>query len=65
MAGKKKSKKNWIQDAIQHPGALRAKAGVKKGQKIPASKLKSMAKQKGTTGKQARLAQTLKGLNKK
>ena len=52
--------KKWIQGAIKKPGALRKTAGVKKGEKIPVGKLKSMAKQKGTTGKRARLALTLR-----
>jgi len=54
----------WIQKAIKHPGALRAKLGVKEGSTIPAKKLAAAAKKSGTTGKQARLAQTLKGLKK-
>jgi len=54
----------WIQKAIKHPGALRKKLGAKEGEPIPAGKLAKAAKQSGTTGKQARLAQTLKGLKK-
>lgn len=54
----------WIKGAIQHPGALRSKLGVKEGQTIPAKKLAAAAKKSGTIGKQARLAQTLKGLKK-
>ena len=54
----------WIQKAIKHPGALRAKLGVKEGQTIPAKKLAAAAKKPGTTGRQARLAQTLKKLGK-
>lgn len=60
-----KKKKKWIQEAIKRPGALRRKAGVKKGEKIPLSKLQAMAKQKGRTGRQARLALTLRKLAKK
>lgn len=56
--------KNWIAGAVKHPGALRKKLGVKEGQTIPAGKLAKAAKQPGTTGRQARLAQTLKGLRK-
>lgn len=56
--------KKWIQEAIKKPGALRKAAGVKKGQKIPANKLNTMAKKKGVTGKRARLAKTLRSLNK-
>lgn len=50
---------NWIQKAIKHPGALRKQLGVAEGKKIPASKLATAAKSKGTLGKRARLAQTL------
>jgi len=61
----KKSKKRWIQSAIKEPGALRRQMGVKKGQKIPASKLKKAAKAKGKLGRRARLAITLRKLRKK
>ena len=52
--------KNWIQDAIKKPGALKQALGVKKGQKIPANKLAAAAKKPGKLGQRARLAQTLK-----
>jgi hypothetical protein len=54
----------WIQKAISKPGALRKSLGVKEGQKIPASKLAAAANKGGVTGRRARLAQTLKKLNK-
>ena len=54
--------KNWIQDAIKKPGALKKELGVKKGEKIPATKLAAAAKKTGVVGKRARLAQTLKGM---
>ena len=56
----------WIQKAInpQHKGALRRKLGVKSGQKIPEGKLRTAAAKGGTTGKQARLAETLRGLRR-
>ena len=57
--------KRWIKGAIKKPGALRRTAGVKKGQKIPASKLRSMAKKGGKTGQRARLALTLRKMNRK
>jgi hypothetical protein len=57
-------KKNWIQDAIKKPGALKRELGVKKGEKIPAKKLEAAAKKKGVEGRRARLAETLKGLRK-
>jgi hypothetical protein len=56
--------KNWIQDAIKKPGALKASLGVKKGEKIPPAKLEKAAKAPGKMGQRARLAQTLKGLKK-
>ena len=56
--------KNWIQKAIKKKGSLRKELGVKKGEKIPASKLKAAAKKKGKEGQRARLAMTLKKLRK-
>ena len=59
-----KSGKNWIQKAIKKPGSLRKSLGVKKGQKIPASKLNKAVKKGGKLGQRARLAKTLKGFKK-
>ncbi len=59
------AKKKWIAEAIKKPGALRARLGAKEGKNIPASKLAKAAKAKGTLGKRARLAVTLKKLSKK
>jgi hypothetical protein len=56
-------KKNWIQGAIKHPGALHRSLGVPQGEKIPAKKLAAAASKGGVTGKRARLAQTLKKLH--
>lgn len=61
---KKSTGKNWIAGAIKKPGALRKELGVKKGEKIPASKLAKAAKKPGVEGKRARLAETLKGFKK-
>lgn len=61
MASKKK---NWIQKAIKKPGALRKSLGVKKGEKIPAKKLKAAAKKPGKMGQRARLAETLRKMDK-
>ena len=55
----------WIQKAIKKPGSLRKSLGVKKGEKIPAGKLRAAAKKKGNLGQRARLAMTLKKLRKK
>ena len=57
--------KNFIQKAIKKPGALRKSLGIKKGEKIPASKLNAAAKKKGKMGQRARLSMTLKKLNRK
>ncbi len=59
------AKKNWIAGAIKKPGSLRAELHIKKGKKIPATKLKSAAKKKGIEGKRAKLAITLGKLRKK
>jgi hypothetical protein len=57
--------KDFIQKAIKKPGDLRKSLGIKKGEKIPANKLRAAAKKKGKMGQRARLAITLKKLNKK
>ena len=66
MATKKVSKKSnkWIQGAIKKPGALHRALGVPVGTKIPASKIKAAIKKGGKIGKEAQLANTLKGLRK-
>jgi len=56
---------NWIKEAISKPGALRKQLGVKKGEKIPVKKLDEAAKKPGKLGQMARLAKTLRNLNKK
>lgn len=58
--------KNWIQDAIKRPGALRKKLHVKKGKKIPISKIEKAEHSKSPTlKKEANLAMTLRKLRKK
>jgi len=54
----------WIKDAIKKPGALKKSLGVKKSEKIPAKKLASAAKKPGKMGQRARLAQTLRKMNR-
>lgn len=60
--------KKWIQQAIKHPGALTAKAkkagAVTRSGTISSTWLKQQAKKGGKTGQQARLAMTLRKLNK-
>lgn len=54
----------WIQKSIKKPGALHKELGVPKGKKIPEKKLEAAAKKGGKLGQRARLAETLKKLNK-
>ena len=56
--------KNWIQNAIKKPGALKKELGVPAGKTIPAKKLAAAAKKPGKEGQRARLAETLKGFKK-
>lgn len=56
--------KNWIAGATKNKGALHRNLHIPQGQTIPAAKLAAAAKQPGKVGKEARLAQTLKGLRK-
>lgn len=58
----KQAAENWIQGAIKHPGALHKALGVPADEKIPAAKLEAAAKKGGKIGREARLAETLKGL---
>ena len=56
----------WIQGAIKHKGALRKTLHAKKGEPIPAKKLKAAEHSKNpTTAKRARLAETLKKMHHK
>lgn len=55
----------WIQKAIKHKGALHKELGVPSSKKIPAKKLNAAAKKGGKLGERARLAKTLKKINKK
>lgn len=57
--------KNWIAGAIEKPGALRRTLKVKKGEKIPAAKLKKAEHSSNPlTRKRATLARTLSKLRK-
>ena len=58
------AEKKWIQKAIKHPGALHKELGVPEGKKIPDKKLKAAAKKGGKEGRRARLAETLRRMNK-
>ncbi len=54
----------WIQNAIKKPGALRKQLKITGNKPIPATTLAKAAKAPGTLGRRARLAKTLKTLNK-
>ena len=65
-------KDRWIQEAIEHPGALRryvrrvyGERGFTKDGKIRMDILKDLAKRRDTIGRRARLALTLRKLAKK
>ena len=60
-----RKKRNWIQQAIKRPGALRAQLGVREGETIPQSKLEQAAKSPGKLGRRARLALTLRKLSRR
>lgn len=58
--------KKWIAGAIKHPGALHKSLPVKKGEKIPESKIKKAEHSKNPIlRKRANLAETLKKMHKK
>jgi hypothetical protein len=61
-----KMAKNWIKDAVGKPGALHKQLGVPEGEKIPEEKLNAaLAGKYGELAqKRARLAKTLKKINK-
>lgn len=64
--GGRASSDHWIQDAIKKPGSLKKTLHVKKGEKIPLSKLeKAEHSRSPLTRKRARLAETLRGFNHK
>ena len=59
------SEKNWIKGAIKHPGGLHKALHVKKGEKIPAKKLKVKASDSPKLKRMKVLAKTLKKMRKK
>lgn len=61
MADKPKRKKKWIKGAIEHPGAFKAKAEA--AGKTTREFASEHASDSGKTGAQARLAETLMGMN--
>lgn len=63
-APKKGGKKNWIASATKDKGALHKALGIPVGQVIPLATLKAAAAKGGKVGMEARLAITLRNLNK-
>jgi hypothetical protein len=56
-----RAKKDWIANAIKHPGSLRKTLKVKEGDTIPESKLEKATHSKNPlTKKRAVFAETLK-----
>ena len=55
---------HWIKSAIKHPGRLHERLDVPQGEKIPEKKLEKAEHAGGSLGKEARLAETLKGFHK-
>lgn len=57
--------KDWVAGAIAHPGALHQQMGIPQGQPIPQAKLAKAANSDSPLlAKRARLAETLKKMNK-
>jgi len=56
--------KNWIAGATKNKGGLHRSLGIPEGEKIPEAKIRAAASKGGKVGKQARLAETLKGMKK-
>ena len=56
------SAKNWIQEAVKKPGALRKQLGIKGDKPIPAKMLDKATKAPGKLDQRARLAKTLRGM---
>lgn len=57
--------KNFIAKAIKRPGALHRALGVPQGKKIPEAKVEAATKRPGRVGREARFAETLKGMRPK
>ena len=54
----------WIKNATANKGGLHRSLGISEDKTIPAKTLAKAAKKGGIIGKQARLAETLKGMHK-
>lgn len=57
--------KNWIQNAVKHPGALHKELHVKEGHHIPLIKLREALKSKNPKERErAQFAKNMRGLHK-
>jgi hypothetical protein len=57
--------KNWIAEATKNKGGLHRSLGIEEGKRIPEKKIQKAEHSKNPKiAKQARLAETLKGLRK-
>ena len=56
----RRSRKRWIQSAIQKPGALHRQLGIPMGEIIPLPLLHHAARAPGVLGQRARMALTLR-----
>jgi len=65
--GRTDMSKNWIAGAVgKNPGALHRSLGVPEGKKIPEAKIEKAANSSNPIlAKRARLAETLKNMNRK
>lgn len=61
----KKKNKKWIQGAVKRPGQLHRDLGVKKGKKIPVSKVRAAAKGNSKTAQRARFALNMRKIRNK
>lgn len=52
----------WIGKATKNKGGLHRSLGIPEGEKIPDEKIREAEKKPGKVGKEARLAETLKGM---
>jgi hypothetical protein len=59
------AKRNWISSAISRPGALHRQLGIPMRRRIPVAVLERAAQRSGTLGRRARLALTLRRLNRR
>lgn len=57
--------KKFIKKAIKKKGQLHRDLGIEQGKKIPPARLRAAAKKPGKVGDRARIAVTLKRMNKK